>query len=272
MAYAGVESAESGGGDVYLAVQTRSVFACLLHWVIFTAVVTLTITGFYISYPQYYYGKGEAFAAFAMADIRYYHFIAAGALIASAIMRFYLAFTASCNRDIMQFLPTPSNIINALKLAFYYLTLFGRHGHYRFINPLGGLGVFMMSVLFVVQTVTGVMLYAHGADPSMWGWATNNWLAEALGGQQDIRALHKLSMYLLIFTVIIHVYMQIWKTSLFNEGDIVSIIGGYKIFRYRDIGHFADRYGLRITEPPPSPEEMAKASHAMEEGPGQRAP
>jgi Ni/Fe-hydrogenase 1 B-type cytochrome subunit len=272
VAYAEAGLGSEGVGDIYLAVQTRSLFACLLHWVIFAAVVILVVTGIYIGYPQYYYGRGEAYDVFVMADIRYFHLISAGALIASVIFRFYLAFTATCNRDIMQFVPTPSNVIGAAKLAFYYLTFIGKHAHYRFINPLGGLGVFMMAVLFAVQTITGVLLYSHGADPCLWGWAGANWLVDAVGGQQNVRVLHKLSMYMLIFTVIIHVYMQIWKTSLFAEGDIASIIGGYKIFRYSDIGHFADRYGIRITEPPPSGAKMAKASHAMEEGPGQDEP
>lgn len=272
MAYAVAGSDDEGAGNIYLAVQTRSIFACLLHWIIFTAVVTLAITGFYIGYPQYYYGRGEAFDAFAMANVRYYHFVAAGALIASAFLRFYLAFTPSCNRDIMQFIPTPSNVIGALKLSFYYLTFYGKHAHYRFINPLGGLGIFLMSALFATQTVTGVTMYSHGADPCLWGWAGANWMVDAVGGPQSVRAIHKISMYALIFIVIIHVYMQIWKTSMFAEGDIVSIIGGYKIFRHSDFGHFADRYGLRITEPPPSPEEMAKASRAMEEGPGGEKP
>ncbi|MBF0634957.1 MAG: Ni/Fe-hydrogenase, b-type cytochrome subunit [Nitrospinae bacterium] len=272
MAYAEAGSGDADVGNIYLAVQTRSVFACLLHWVTVTAVVILVITGTYIGYPQYYYGRGEAFEAFAMADIRYYHFISADALIAAVMLRFYLAFTATCNRDIMQFIPTPSNVIGAAKLAFYYLTFYGKHAHYRFINPLGGLGVFMMAGLFVIQTVTGVAMYAHGADPCLWGWAGANWLVDSVGGAQNVRLLHSLSMYMLIFTVIVHVYMQIWKTSLFAEGDIASIIGGYKIFRYEDIGHFADRYGIRLTEQPPSKEKMAKASHAMPEGPGQRAP
>lgn len=272
MAYAEARPGDESVGDIYLAVQTRSLFACLLHWIVFAAVVILAITGIYIGYPQYYYGKGEAYDVFVMADIRYFHLLAGGVLIAASIFRFYLAFTASCNHDIMQFIPTPSNVVGAARLAFYYLTFIGKHAHYRFINPLGGIGVFLMAVLFAFQSVTGVLLYAHGADPCLWGWAGANWVVDAVGGQQNIRLLHKLSMYMLIFVVIIHVYMQIWKTTLFAEGDIASIIGGYKIFRYSDIGHFADRYGLRITEPPPSEAAMAKASHAMPEGPGQDEP
>jgi Ni/Fe-hydrogenase 1 B-type cytochrome subunit len=272
MAHAEAGLGNEAAGDIYLAVQTRSLFACLLHWIIFTAVVILAITGIYIGYPQYYYGRGEAYDVFVMADIRYYHFVSAGVLIASAILRFYLAFTASCNRDIMQFIPTPSNMVGALKLSFYYLTFHGKHAHYRFINPLGGLGIFLMSALFAVQATTGVLLYSHGADPCLWGWAGANWVVDAVGGPQNVRVLHKVSMYMLIFVVIIHVYMQIWKTSMFAEGDIASIIGGYKIFRYSDIGHFADRYGIRITEQAPSDGEMAKSSRAMRDGPGQRAP
>jgi len=133
-----------GSGDIHLVVRTRSILACILHWILFLSVATLVVTGLYIGDPSLYFGRGEAYQAFVMADMRTYHFYAASSMIVTLSARFYLAFTNSCNRDIKQFLPTPRNILNALKLAKYYLTLTGEHANYRFINPLGGIGVFII--------------------------------------------------------------------------------------------------------------------------------
>lgn len=248
---------------IFLVVRTRSILACVIHWVLFVAVVVLTVTGFYIADPNYYFGKGEAYQAFAMANMRFYHFIAATFMIVCLIGRFYLAFTRGCNRDIMRFIPTPRNVIQALKLMKFLITLRGPHAHYRFINPLGGVAVFMMSGLMVVQVLTGFLMYLPGADTTTWYWATGSSLERALGGQQNIRLIHHLVMFLIIFMVFIHVYMQIVKNIIFTESDISSIIGGYKAFPVEQIGHFADMYGLHIHDMPPTEAEQHKASTPM---------
>ncbi len=253
---AGASSEEA----VFLVVRTRSILACILHWVLFLSVVTLVITGFYIADPVYYFGKGEAYQAFAMANMRTYHFIAAAVLMTVLLVRFYLAFTPSCNKDIKQFLPTPKNVVNALKLAYFFTTGRGEHGHYRFINPLGGLGIFMMSVLMAFQVLSGFLLYLPAENPDSIFVIAAVSITNMLGGLQIIRLLHHTAMYGLIFVVLIHVYMQIWKNTMFTESDISSIIGGYKIFPYSEIGHFADSYGLVLDEKPPPVEEMEGVS------------
>jgi Ni/Fe-hydrogenase 1 B-type cytochrome subunit len=262
------DSSIRGEEEIFLVVRTRSIFACLLHWVLFCAVVTLAITGYYIGNPIYYFGKGEAYQAFAMADIRTYHFIAATVLIMVLFTRFYLSFTASCNRDIKKFLPTPKNVVNALKLAYYFTTGKGEHGHYRFINPLGGLGIFMMSLVMAFMALSGFLLYLPARDPDFFLVSLGLSFANSIGGLQFIRLLHHTAMYGLIFVVVIHVYMQIWKNTMFTESDISSIIGGYKIFPYSQIGHFADIYGLVLDEIPPSIEGMESESKSTEKPPG----
>jgi len=248
--------------DVYLVVRTRSVFACFLHWVLFLSVVTLTLTGLYIGYPMFYYGQGEAVNAFAMANVRTWHMYAAWALCFSIFTRMYLAFTDSCNHDIKQFLPTPKNVVAALKLAKYFVTLRGPHAHYRYVNPLGGVGIFTMAILFLAQVVTGLALYMAGANLQTWWFIA--WIQPAvenvLGGGQGVRLTHHMVLYLLMFVVIIHIYMQIWKGSMFTESDMSSIISGYKVFPVSLIGHFDDTYGTDINEAPPSKEEQKRGS------------
>lgn len=243
-----VQNYGSGSSEIYLLVRTRSILACMLHWALFLSVITLVITGLYISFPMFYYGQGEAYQAFAMANIRQYHFYAATCMIVVLITRFYLAFTTSCNKDIKQFIPTPRNIVNAVKLAKYYVTLKGESAKYRFINPLGGIGVFLMALCMLTMALTGFMLYFQGANPAVWWWGVQSPLESLLGGQQNVRLIHHVTMYILLFLVTLHVYMQIWKSSMFTESDISSIIAGYKIFPQKQFEHFADYYGIDATE------------------------
>ena len=134
------------------------------------------------------------------------------------------------------------------------------HGHYRFINPLGGLGIFMMSVLMAFQVLSGFLLYLPAENPDSIFVTAAFSITNMLGGLQIVRLLHHTAMYGLIFVVVIHVYMQIWKNIMFTESDISSIIGGYKIFPYSEIGHFADSYGLVLDEKPPPIEEIDRKS------------
>lgn len=266
----GVASASAQPGErIYLVVRTRSIFACLLHWILFTAIMVLAVTGLYIGDPEYYFGRGEAWQAFAMANMRTIHMVAGFTVIAVLLMRFYLSFTSGCHFDLKQILPTWSNISGAVKLAKFFVTLRGPHAHYRFVNPLGGIGVFMMILFMAAQVVTGVLLFLPGADPGAWGWAMGigGWLERVLGGQQEVRVIHHLAMYLLMATVVIHVYMQIWKGCFFPEADIASIIAGYKVFPRDMLGHFADRYGVPREERIPTPDELDRASTAMQEAP-----
>ena len=253
---------------IFLVVKTRSIVACILHWVLFLSVVTLVITGYYIGDPVYYFGKGEAYQAFAMANIRTYHFIAAAVLMMVLMARFYLAFTPSCNRDIKQFVPTPTNVLNALKLAYFFTTGRGESAHYRFVNPLGGLGIFMMSAIMAFQVFSGLLLYLPAKSPESVFVIAAASITNLLGGLQIVHLLHHTAMYCMIFLVLIHVYMQIWKNVVFSESDISSIIGGYKIFPYKQIGRFADIYGLVTNDKPPSLEEMKEVSTPMKEPSG----
>ncbi|MBI5186394.1 MAG: Ni/Fe-hydrogenase, b-type cytochrome subunit [Nitrospinae bacterium] len=217
---------------VYYLVRTRSLFSCFLHWVFFLSVVVLILTGFYIASPLLFHGHGEAFQAYIMGYARLSHFVAATFLIAGFALRLYLSFFLCSRHDILDILPTPKNIAGAAKLAFYYLTFHGPHHIYRYVNPLGGIGVFSLITFCAVQIGTGFLLYLPCADPIFWGGAVP--LAQSLvlklGGLQSVRLIHHIVMFFLMAFIVIHVYLQIWKNTMFEEADIASIFSGYKMF------------------------------------------
>ena len=217
---------------IYYLVKTRSLFSCFLHWVNVLGMMALILTGFYIGDPEFFFGSGEAHQAFIMGYARLIHFVAATFLIAGFILRLYLSFFL-CNRyDILDIIPTPKNIIGAMRLALYYLTFRGPHHVYRYINPLGGIGVFFTIIFSLIQIITGFLLYLPGADATAWGWILP--LVETvnmkLGGLQSVRQIHHMVLFLLLTVIFIHIYMQIWKNTVFEEADIASIVAGYKMF------------------------------------------
>jgi len=237
--------APARNGEIYVAVRTKTILACILHWILVLSIICLIITGFYIANPVYYYGMGEAYQAFAMANMRMIHFIAATILIFVLAVRIYIAVGPRDSiiiRDYKQFLPTPRNIVNAVKLAWYFLTGNGEHGQYRYINPLGGIGVFGMIVFMFGMVFTGFLLYLPGENPNTIWYSIAGSFTNMLGGQQSVRLLHHLMMYCLMFVIVIHIYMQIWKNTMFTESDISAIIGGYKVFPMSQIGRFSDYY------------------------------
>lgn len=231
----------------YHLVYVRTGFVCLLHWVLVASVVTLAVTGLYIGDPALLAGKGEAWQTFVMAKVRLIHFFAATAFCLSMLLRLYHSFSPTTRHDIMEFLPTPANIGAALKLMKFYVTGEGDHAHYRYLNPLGGVSVFVMVLFFLFEIVTGFTLYSQQANPITWSWLL--WFPHmtewAFRGMNNVRLLHHLVMYVLMAQVVIHIYLKVYVDIMYRESDIASIIAGYKVFHKDVVTRHADRFSGR---------------------------
>jgi len=250
----GLEAGEKEVIPDYVIVDVRTPFVCFLHWLLVAAMIVLSVTGFYIGYPDLLVGQGEAWQTFMMAKVRFVHFISAAVLIITLMLRLYFSFSPGCRRDILDILPTPKNIWMALKLAWFYITMKGEHAHFRFINPIGGIAIFLMINFFIIEIATGFTLYFQQADVITWGWAITmtDQIEIWMGGMTKVRLYHHLIMWILITMVTIHIYMQIWKDIFFDDAGIVSIIAGYKVFHRDVVDHHVDRYkdrGIKQNDP-----------------------
>lgn len=250
---------------VYLLVKTRTIFECVLHWILVGSVITLALTGLYISNPPTVaFDPVEPYQRYTMGYARLAHFTAAPLAIVTLLIRYYIAIISPARREALQFLPTIYNIVTANKMIFKYLTLTESKESYRFVNPLGGIGVFSITAAIVVMAMTGVLLYLPGAA----GGVGMTHSETIFGSQQTVRLIHHLTMYILVFFILVHVYMQFWKNSMYKDSDMSSIIGGYKLFPVEEIANFQDRYGAKLNEPAPTEGVMRENSSRMEEGPG----
>ena len=233
----------------YHLVYVRNPFVCFLHWLLVLSIIGLSLTGLYIGQPELFFGQGnEAYDQFIMAKIRFIHFAFASVLVLSLLLRLYFSFKPACRKDIYDILPTWQNIKMAMELAWFFITLKGPHAHFRFINPIGGIAIFSMILLFLVEIATGFTLYFQGANEFTWGWAIaiTNKIEILFGGITHVRLIHHLVTWILLAMVTIHIYMQVWKDIFFPEAGIVSIVAGYKVFHKDIIKKHIDRYKSRL--------------------------
>jgi Ni/Fe-hydrogenase 1 B-type cytochrome subunit len=192
------------------------------HWVTFFAIVVLTITGGYIGDPFLLPGTPGTMQA-----MRFIHIIAAFTFVASGVLRTYWLFAGNQFARWRAFVPTNrrhwQEFVSQTKFyLFLNKDLPGILGH----NALAGGTYLAVFFLFLVQTLTGFGLEAiHGSQP----WSTLfGWVPALMFGEQGIRLIHHLLMWLIIAFSIHHVYSALLVDHLERNGLLSSIFSGSK--------------------------------------------
>jgi Ni/Fe-hydrogenase 1 B-type cytochrome subunit len=193
----------------------------LTHWVTFGSIVILSITGGYIADPYLLPSTG-----WTMEGARFVHLVAAFVFLASGVLRTYWLFAGNQFARWRAFLPTDrKHRREVVAQTKFYLFLNkdmpGILGH----NALAGGTYFVVFFLFLVQTVTGFGLQAiHGQAPwaALFGWVPN------VFGEQTVRLVHHLIMWLTIAFAIHHVYSAVLVDHLERNGLMASIFSGSK--------------------------------------------
>lgn len=197
------------------------------HWVRVISIVVLTFTGLYIHWP-FIAGGPESFI---MAWMRFFHFVAAYALILGLVVRVYMAFRSTFDSDWRDFSIT-ENIKNIPDILGYYLFIKGSHKDYRKYNPLQALAYLFVALVIIFTALTGGALY-HGrvflilTAPDSFRWVSN-----LLGGESYTRIWHILSMWFFIVFMLIHVYMSIMISMINKDKTFSSIFTGYKLKKH----------------------------------------
>jgi len=197
------------------------------HWVRVISIVVLTFTGLYIHWP-FIAGGPESFI---MAWMRFFHFIAAYALILGLLVRVYMAFRSTFDNDWKDF-SIIENLKNVPDILGYYLFIKGSHKDYRKYNPLQALSYLFVALVIIFTALTGGALY-HGrvflilSAPDSFRWVNN-----LLGGESYTRIWHILAMWFFIIFLLIHVYMSIMITMINKDKTLSSIFTGYKLKKH----------------------------------------
>jgi len=122
----------------------------------------------------------------------------------------------------------PTNRVQATEL-------FRQAGFYAFLrkdipkvlghNQLAATAYLVLIALLVVETITGLVLYAAlGAEPvaSLLGWVRE------LVGLQTLRLIHHLAMWAILAIAVFHIYSCILVDHIEKNGLMSSIVSGFK--------------------------------------------
>ena len=218
-----VQIADTGQEIVTVKVWDRPVR--ITHWVIFAAVIVLSVTGFYIGSP--YVAQDAETTGYLMGWMRFGHAVAAWVFIIAVIARIIWAFIGNRWARWDQFIPTARGRRHWGRETFKYYVFMRDEpppavGH----NPLAGLTYTIVYAMFIFQIFTGLALQSL-ADPGGWKWSVSAWIFNLMS-MQTVRLFHHLVMWLTIGFVIHHVFSAILVDMEERSGLLSSIITGYK--------------------------------------------
>ncbi len=204
-----------------------SVGYILDHWVRVIAIAVLVFTGIYIHTPFIAGGPDSTI----MASMRFFHFVAAYALILGLVIRIYMAFKSTFDADWRDFSIT-ENLKNVPDILSYYLFIKGSHKDYRRYNPLQALAYLFTALVIIFTILTGGALY-HGK--LFWILSCPDsfrWVSSILGGESYTRIWHILAMWYFIVFVLIHMYLAISISVINKDRTFTSIFTGYKLKKH----------------------------------------
>jgi len=208
-------------------IKEWSVGYILDHWVRVISIAVLIFTGIFIHWPFMAGGPDS----FIMAEMRFFHFLAAYALILGLVIRVYMAFRSTFDADWKDF-SVFENLKNVPDILGYYLFLKGSHKVYRKYNPLQALAYLVVGLAIIFEALTGAALYHGHAFGFINAPGSFLWVSNMLGGESYTRIWHILVMWFFIIFVLIHVYMSLMINTINKDGTFTSIFTGYKLKKH----------------------------------------
>ncbi len=193
------------------------------HWIRVVAIAILLFTGFYIHWPFISGGPDS----FIMANMRFFHFLAAYVLILGLVVRVYMAFRSTFDADWRDF-SLIQNIKNIPDVLGYYLFIKGSHKEYRRYNPLQALAYLFTGVVIIFTAFTGAAVY-HGRPFMVFPQDSFRWVNDLLGGESYTRMWHIFAAWYFIVFLLIHVYLAITISMINKDKTLSSIFTGYKL-------------------------------------------
>lgn len=194
------------------------------HWMIVLAILTLSVTGFYIGTP---FLHAYSTKQYLMGTVRFIHFAAAYVLLMSFIIRVYWAFMGNRYASWRVWFPFSRQRRSDLMGALRFYTFASRRPPYAIGHTaLAGITYFIVYLLVAFQLVSGFAHYSMSHRGLIWT-LLGGWLLGVMD-VSTIRLLHHVTMYVLIAFVLVHLYIAWWLDVAERNGLMGSIFGGYK--------------------------------------------
>lgn len=197
-----------------------------MHWIAAACVVLLILTGLYIGRPYFLVDRATS-ASPILNGVRLSHFVAAGVLIATGIVRGYWLVAGNKYERFAALFPVrKSDWVSLWKMIKYYVFIHPKRApHYLGHNPLQQLAYTLVYVVALVMVVTGFALYGQ-SNPYGVLFKLFGWVAPAVGGLQMLRVIHHVLTWFFVTFIPIHVYLAIRADVIDRGGTISSIISG----------------------------------------------
>lgn len=203
------------------------------HWLSVLSILVLIATGIFIGTP-FFTRAGEDTDTLLLSYVRFAHFAAAYLFTVIFLGRIYWAFAG--NEHARELLTPPifklqwwSEIMFELR---WYFFLEDKPKQYSGHNPLALLMMFLMFFLgSIFMITTGFALYSEGAGIGHWSEVVFGWVNPLLGGSQMTHTLHRLTMWLIICFIVVHVYAAIREDIMSRQSTISTMISGWRNFR-----------------------------------------
>ncbi|MEW5914866.1 MAG: Ni/Fe-hydrogenase, b-type cytochrome subunit [Gemmatimonadota bacterium] len=197
-----------------------------MHWAAALSLVLLIVTGFTIGKP-YFLPQAHTTGGYFIGWMRLIHFIAAGVLVATAIVRMYWLIAGNKFERFAALFPVrKSDWINMFKQVKFYLMIHPeRAPHYLGHNPLQQLAYTTVYVVGLIMVITGFAMYGQ-ANPQGIIRSLTLWVPDLFGGMQIVRLVHHVLTWFFLIFIPIHVYLAIRADLLERTGTMSSIVTG----------------------------------------------
>ena len=205
----------------------------VLHWVRAAVITGLTITGFYIAKP--FLSSGGSSDKLLFAEWAFWHYLFGFILIAAGLLRIYLFFFGKDSSGELRSLKDVFSLkswITQLK-SYFFIGELHKKGLY---GPLQFITYFAITVLVIMASVTGLILYVHVYHQGIGGWLYEpmRTVEVWMGGLATVRYIHHITMWGYLIFIPIHIYLVIWSAIRFKHGALDVMFTGYDYHLKKD--------------------------------------
>ncbi len=224
------EAVDSGNKE-FKAYTEFSGLTRIFHWLRALAIFSLIGTGFYIALPFLSASPSATPINFTQAYIRSIHIIFGFILIGISCFRLYLFFfdkqgSKEERKSFVQFLQ-PQVWFSTIKTYFWI----GKHPHIDgTYNPLQFATYFMLGILVLLISLTGVALYGNVYHSGLGGvlGVCFKWVEVVCGGLANVRTIHHILTWGFILFIPVHIYFVIWNSIKYPNGGADAIVSGIR--------------------------------------------
>jgi Ni/Fe-hydrogenase 1 B-type cytochrome subunit len=204
------------------------------HWLNAACILTLCVTGYLIGSPLPSMQIGEPVSQFVFGYIRFTHFAAGQILLVAFLGRIYWAIVGNHHARQMFYVPFWRG--QYWKEVWYeirwYMFLVKEPKKYVGHNPLAQLAMFFFITLGIsFMIITGMALYAEGAQAGSLPDIFFGWARALVGNSQTLHTLHHLGMWWIVVFMIIHIYVAVREDIMSRQSIVSTMISGHRTFK-----------------------------------------